>query len=93
MHPSAFTTAWQLNQGAPLQSSWAVIETWHSNFFTGVLMNCRHFLFALSNYLVSAAAWLHISIMHGHDRGLAVRASNKAMQWFLSYSPHHVLLS
>ena len=93
VHPSALTSSWQLKQGAPLQSSWAVTETGLSNLFTGVLMNCRPFLSAWSEYLMSAAAWLHISILCGHDKGMAVRATQKAIQHFHRYSPHDVLLS
>ena len=93
VHPSAVNTSWQLKQGAPLQSPWAVTETSLSNLFTGVLMNCRPFLSGWSEYLMSVAAWLQISILCGHDRNTAVRACQKAMQRFLSYSPHDVTIS
>ena len=42
---------------------------------------------------MSVAAWLQISILCGHDRNTAVRACQKAMQQFLSYSPHDVTIS
>ena len=93
VHPSALTPSWQLKQGAPLQSSWAVTKTGLSNFSSGYLMNRRPFLSAWSEYLMSAAAWLQISILCGHDKGMAVRATQKAIQRFVSYSPHDVLLS
>ena len=93
VHPSALTSSWQLKQGAPLQSSRAVTETGLNNLFTGVLMNCRPFLSAWSEYLMCAAAWLQVSILCGHDRVMAVRATQKAIQRFLSYSLHDVLLS
>ena len=93
VHPSALTGSWQPKQGAPLQSPWVVSETSLSNLFTGVLMNCWAFLIAWSEYLMSAAAWLQISLLCGHDKRIAVRACQKAVQRFLSYSPHDVLLS
>ena len=79
VHLSALTALWQLKQGAPWQSSWVVTKTGLSNLFTGVVMNCHAILSAWSEYLMSAAAWLQISILCGHDRGVASRAAQKAI--------------
>ena len=74
VHPSALTPDWSLKQGAPLQSPWAVNETSFANLFTGVLMNCRVFLKSWAEFLLSAAAWLQISLLCHHQRAMTVRA-------------------
>ena len=93
VHPSAMNLSWQLKQSAPLQSAWAVTETSLGNLFFGVLMNCRDFMSSCSEYLLSAAAWLQISFLCDHTTSVAVRACQKAIHRFLSYTPHDAVLS
>ena len=93
VHPSAMTWEWDLKQGAPLQSPWAVTETSLANLFTRVLMNCHVFLQSWSEFLLSAAAWLQISLLCQHNRAMAVRACQKAVHRLLSYTPHDGVLS
>ena len=56
------------------------------NLFTGVLMNCRGFLSSWGEYVLSAAAWLQVSLLCDHVKHIAVRACLKVMQRFLSYT-------
>ena len=93
VHPSALTPDWSLKQGAPLQSPWAVNETSLANLFTGVLMNCRVFQKSWAEFLLSAAAWLQISLLCHHQRAMTVRACQKSLHRLLSYTPHNAELS
>ena len=92
VHPSAMTPEW-LKQGALLQSAWAVTETSLSNLFTGVLPNYHGSLGCCSEYLLSATAWLQVSLLCGHNRSMAVRACQNAVHHFLRYTPHDTVLS
>ena len=56
-------------------------------------MNCRDFLSSLSEFLFSAAAWLQISFLSNDTPSVAVRACQKAIHRFLSYTPHDAVLS
>ena len=67
-HPSALTDDWSLKHGAPLQSAWAVNEGSLTNLFAGVLMNYRRFLTAWGDYLLSATAWLQVSLLCVHPK-------------------------
>ena len=93
VHPSAMTPDRRLKQGAPLQSAWAVTETSLADLFTGVLMNYRVFLTTRAEFLLSAAAWLQISMLCSHNRAVAVRACQKSIHRLLSYTPHDGVLS
>ena len=93
VHPSALDASWNLKHGAPLQSAWAVNETSLTNLFTGVLMNYRRFLSSWGDYLLSASAWLQVSLLCEHPKGVAVRACQHALHRLLSHTPHDVSLS
>ena len=93
VHPSALTPDWNLKQGAPLQSPWAVTETSLANLFTRVLMNCRVFMTSWAEFLLSAAAWLQISLLCHRQRTVTVRACQKSIHRLLSYTPHNAELS
>ena len=93
VHPSALDASWNLKHGAPLQSASAVNETSLTNLFTGVLMNYRRFLSSWGDYLLSASAWLQVSLLCEHPKGVAVRACQHALHRLLSHTPHDVSLS
>ena len=56
-------------------------------------MNCRVFLKSWAEYLLSAAAWLQISLLCHHQRAMTVRACQKSLHRLLSYTPHNAGLS
>ena len=90
MHLSALPSDWQLKCGAFLQSAWAVNETSLGNLFTGVLMNSRAFLSAWGEYLMSAAAWLQVNLLCGHQKSVAKRQASKSSAPFCQLrSPQH----
>ena len=93
VHPSALDARWNLKHGAPLQSAWAVNETSLTNLFTGVLMNYRRFLSSWGDYLLSASAWLQVSLLCEHPKRVAVRACQHALHRLLSHTPHDLSLS
>ena len=87
VHPSALTPDWGLKHGAPLQSAWAVNEASLTNLFTAVLMNYRRFLTTWGDHLLSANAWLQVSILCGHSKAVAVRACQHALHRLLGHTP------
>ena len=93
VHPSSLADDWSLKHGAPLQLAWAVNERSLTNLFTGVLMNYRRFLTVWGEYLLSAAAWLQVSLLCGHPKQMSVRVRQHALRRLLSHSPHDIPLS
>ena len=98
VHPSALTPDWGSKHGAPLQSAWAVNEASLTNLFRGVLMNYRflpnyRFLTTWGDHLLSAVAWLQVSILCGHSKAVAVRACQHALHRLLGHTPHDIPLS
>ena len=78
--PSALKGDWTLRLGAPLLSPHSQYLGYLGAIFIGVLKNSLPFAGSWAEQLLSALAWLQVSILAGYSWAATMRAMHKGLQ-------------